>query len=483
MDLRKILIVEDSLPTREYLTELVQILGFRAHAVMQKTDFLADLNQENPDLLLLGSCTNPGQLKAFTKVVELERRCMPIISIMDGTHELKPEAVFAAENLCCLPKTFKPGDLKFAIDRLIDESQLSVYEKLDEIIIGRSPVIAEIKKHIVLLSKSDVAVLITGESGTGKELVARAIHDFSTRAKKPFIKVNSAALPGNLMESELFGYEKGAFTGAWKSKPGKFVLAHSGTILLDEVGEIPIHLQPKLLQVLEDDELSVLGGTVNARIDVRVLAATNSDLKSKVSEGSFRSDLFYRLNVAAIHIPPLRDRLEDIAPLCEHFLKKHADLNGRDVPAMKRETREQMYCYAWPGNVRELENTIKSISVLGDEKSFMDKLRNQHLAGDSWRSLGLGQPSGAGTEKPHQSPPGLCLKDVCREAARKAETEAILNALTHTRWNRRKAADLLRISYKALLNKIKDYRIEKEYRELLKRDVGPTNYQPKANNP
>ncbi len=471
MELRKILIVEDSPPTREYLTELVQILGFRAHAVMQKTNFLADLNQENPDLLLLGSCNNPGQVKAFTKVVELERRSMPIIFIRDGTDQLKPEGIFDEACICCLPDGFKPDDLKVAIDRLIDESQVSVYAKLDEIIVGQSSVIVEIKKYIVRLSKADVTVLITGESGTGKELVAKAIHDYSARAKRPFIKVNSAALPGNLMESELFGYEKGAFTGAYRSKPGKFVLAHSGTLLLDEVGEIPLHLQPKLLQVLEDDELSVLGGTTNARIDVRVLAATNSNLKRKVSEGYFRSDLFYRLNVAAIHIPPLRDRLEDIAPLCEHFLVKHSDLNGKESPSMNRETREQMYCYTWPGNVRELENTIKSIAVLGDEKSFLDKLRNQRMGGDSWRGQVHGQPGEVGTDQPRKSVPGLCLKDVCREAARKAETEAILEALTYTRWNRRKAAELLRISYKALLNKIKEYKIERKYRDFLNRDA------------
>jgi DNA-binding NtrC family response regulator len=468
MEPRKILIVEDSHSTREYLTELVQILGFQAHAVMQKTDFLPDLNQHNPDLLLLGSCTNHGQIKAFTKVVELEKKCLPIIYIVDGTDELEAANVLPGDSICCLPETFNPDDLKLAIDRMIKESQDSEYKVLNETIIGESPAIKEIKKHIARLSKSDVAVLITGESGTGKDLVARAIHDFSPRSIKPFIKVNSAALPGNLVESELFGYEKGAFTGAWRSKPGKFVLAHSGTILLDEIGDIPLHLQPKLLQVLEDDELSVLGGTTNEKIDVRVLASTNSDLKRKVSEGQFRSDLYYRLNVVAIHVPPLRDRLEDIAPLCKHFLSKYADLNGNDDLRINGKTQESMYRYSWPGNVRELENTIKSIYVLGNDESFLEKLRNQHLRDHPFSSKARPQVAHVSSDHSRQSIPRPSLREVCKEAARKAETATILDVLSYTRWNRRKTAALLKISYKALLNKIKEYEIEDRYRELVR---------------
>jgi two-component system response regulator AtoC len=466
MELRKILIVEDSNPTREYLTELVQILGFQAHPVAQKTDFLADLNQQNPDLLLLGSCTKPAQLKAFVKVAALDKKCLPIIYILDGTNQFEPEKIPTVDNICCLPETFDPDDLKIAIDRMISESQDSEYEKLNETIIGNSPAITAIKKNILRLSKSDVTVLVTGESGTGKELVARAIHDFSPRAKKPFIKVNSAALPGTLIESELFGYEKGAFTGAWRSKPGKFVLAHSGTLLLDEIGDISLHLQPKLLQVLEDDELSVLGGTTNAKIDVRVLASTNADLKHKVSEGTFRSDLYYRLNVVTVHVPPLRERTEDIAPLCKHFLKKHADLNGEDASPLNGRIQEKMYSYSWPGNVRELENTIRSISVLRDEESFFEKMRNDHLAGNS--ISGMVYPSPFAADNPGHSVSRPSLKDVTKEAARKAETEAILDVLSYTRWNRRKTAALLKVSYKALLNKIKEYKIEDRYREMVR---------------
>ena len=305
MQTTKILIVEDSHPTREYLTELVQILGFQAHPVMQKTHFLTELNLHNPDLLLLGSCPNPGQMKALVKVVELEKNCLPIICVTDGSDgvETEFERLSSGDNICYLPESFNPDDLKVAISRMIQESQDSEYAKLNETIVGESHAISEIKQHILRLSKSDVTVLITGESGTGKELVAKAIHDLSPRAKKPFIKVNSAALPDNLIESELFGYEKGAFTGAWRNKPGKFILAHAGTLLLDEIGEISLHLQPKLLQVLEDDEIPALGSTTNAKIDVRVLASTNSDLRQGVKEGRFQVGSLLPAK-RGLHTPP-----------------------------------------------------------------------------------------------------------------------------------------------------------------------------------
>jgi len=472
MELRKILIVEDSHPTREYLTELVQILGFQAHPVMQKTHFLTDLNQHNPDLLLLGSCSNPGQMKAFAKVVELEKNCLPIIYISDefdgGETELERQTF--GDNVCCLPASFNPDDLKLTIHRMIQESQDSEFTKLNETIVGESSAVVEIRQKILRLSKSDVTVLITGESGTGKELVAKAIHDFSPRAKKPFIKVNSAALPDNLIESELFGYEKGAFTGAWRNKPGKFLLAHAGTLLLDEIGEISLHLQPKLLQVLEDDEIPALGSTTSAKIDVRVLASTNSDLRQEVNKGRFRSDLYYRLNVVSIHLPPLRERTEDIAPLCKYFLKKHSALNGingHDEIKINDRAIEKMCRYSWPGNVRELENNLKSFFVLGDEESFLGKLRTRHIGANPISSMVPQQMSPFSAEYSSEPISGLSLKEITREAARKAETEAILDVLSYTRWNRRKTAAMLKISYKALLNKIKEYEIEDKYRQLV----------------
>ena len=471
MELTRILIVEESNATREFLTELVQLLGFHAHPVGRKTEFLTHLHTLNPDLLLLGTCRNPGQLEAVAQVLHREKEGMPVVYISDSAEPIPAAKALNLENSYWLPKTFNPSQLKLAIERLIEKAKESTYDKLDHLIVGQSPSIAQIKKHILRLSKCDVTVLITGESGTGKELAARAIHDLSPRAKRPFIKVNSAAVPSTLLESELFGYEKGAFTGAWQRKPGKFALAHSGSILLDEVGEIPLPLQPKLLQVLQDGELSTLGSITNTKIDVRVFASTNANLAEMVPRERFRADLYYRMNVINIHIPPLRERKEDLDELCDHFLTKHASYHGknRDVPS--KEMRQLFYEYSWPGNVRELKNMIQSIAVLGNEDTFRKHLtRNQsHIGG-----YGNNPSSNVLHHAAHsdvKSPRTRTLREFCREATQKAETDAILDVLFHTRWNRRKAARILQISYKALLNRIKEYRIDEVYPGIIAEEV------------
>jgi two-component system, NtrC family, response regulator AtoC len=469
MEPTKVLIVEESSAAREFLTELVQLLGFRACPLEKKTDFLTDLQALNPDLLLLGNCKNLGQLKAFALVLQRERESMPIVYISDGPEPFRAEKTSALENSCCLPKTFNPSQLKLAIERMIQKARESELERLGRTIVGETPCMTQLKKHIVRLSKADVTVLITGESGTGKELAARAIHDLSPRAKKPFIKVNSAAMPSTFLESELFGYEKGAFTGAWQRKPGKFALAHSGSILLDELGDIPLHLQAKLLQVLQDGELPTLGSTKVNKVDVRVFASTSANLARMVPSGQFRADLYYRLNVVNIHIPPLRERLDDLDLLCDHFLEKHGNRRGKKTAFPSRAMRNLFEEYPWPGNVRELENMIQSIVLLGNEESFQEKIKNDVAAGQTHQKIPKGTWSAApaivfGTMgRPR-------LKDFCREAARKAETDAITDVLFYTRWNRRKAARILDVSYKALLTRIKRYGINEAYRGFLGED-------------
>jgi transcriptional regulator with PAS, ATPase and Fis domain len=275
----------------------------------------------------------------------------------------------------------------------------------------------------------------------------------------------------------LFGYEKGAFTGAWKKKPGKFVLAHSGSLLLDEIGEMPLSLQAKLLQVLENNNLDALGSTQSTEIDVRVFAVTNADLVQMVSDGRFRADLYYRLNVVAIHIPPLRERKEDIAVLTDHYFDKYAAHYRREKSTLDGYMQELFYQYSWPGNVRELANIIQSITVLGNEESFLCKLQNDSPLLTPHHSHG-GVSTGSGST--HSiGKPGITrsLKEVSKEAARKVETETILDVLTYTRWNRRKASELLGISYKALLNKIKEYQIEEQYRDTINKDMVHTNRQ------
>jgi two-component system response regulator AtoC len=474
MEPTKVLIVEESSAAREFLTELVQLLGFNAHPVERKTDFLANLQSLNPDLLLLGTCKNLGQLQAFAQVLGPEREGMPIVYISDGPEAFRAEEARTLEHSCCLPKTFNPSQLKLTIERMIQKARESELEGLGTTIVGESPCMVQIKKHIVRLSKADMTVLITGESGTGKELVARAIHDLSPRAKKPFIKVNSAALPSTLLESELFGYEKGAFTGAWQRKPGKFALAHSGSILLDEIGDIPLHLQAKVLQVLQDGELSTLGSTTANKVDVRVFASTNANLARMVPSGQFRADLYYRINVVNIHIPPLRERVDDLDLLCDHFLEKHGNRRGEKRTLPSRTMRKLFNEYSWPGNVRELENMIQSIAVLGNEESFRERIKNSPGSGRANQKVPDALSGAPATVPLSMRRPRL--KDFCREAARKAETEAITDVLFYTRWNRRKAARLLEISYKALLNRIKQYGIHEAYRGSLAADSASSNF-------
>jgi two-component system response regulator AtoC len=465
MESIKILVVEDAPGTRDYLTELVQIIGYQAHAVKAKAKFVSAFRRYSPDMLLLGSSHHVGHVRAFVEVVEGERSGTPILFIRDGSSPLRGEDFPETANIAFLPKSFDTTDLKQAIQELVGAFESFDHKALETTLVGQAPAMVKIKKHVVRLSQSDVTVLITGESGTGKELVARAIHKLSPRANKPFIKVNCAALPSTLLESELFGFEKGAFTGAFQRKPGKFALAHAGTILLDEISELPPPMQAKFLQVLQDDEVASLGSIANTKVDTRVLVATNADLSQMVRQGQFRSDLFFRINVVSINIPPLRERKEDIDLLCEYCLKKYAGGRGKGLESIKTETKEWFYEYHWPGNVRELQNFIQGMSVLGDEEGFSENIGKNgraHAFLSSRRAL-----------PPPQTPTTYAatrsLKEVGKAAVRKAESAAIVEALSYTQWNRKKAAVLLNVSYKALLNKVKEYGIEAQTRELLEK--------------
>ncbi len=303
-----------------------------------------------------------------------------------------------------------------------------------------------IKEMIDRVANTDVTVLIQGESGTGKEVVARSIHLNSSRRDKPFIKVNCAALPSELLESELFGYEKGAFTGAYRQKPGKFELAQGGTIFLDEISEMSLSLQSKLLQVLQDHEFSRLGGKKDIHVDVRVLAATNKNIELAIKQGKFREDLYYRLNVVNITIPPLRERKEEIPIFVEYFLNKFEKKFNRKLNPISDRLMKAFYQYHWPGNVRELENIIQRIVVLGGEKSVLEELM------PSIKDEFVPDPAKLVLNRKLWP----SLKEVHREAMMKAEAEIIIKALKMTNWNRKKAASLLNISYKALLYKIKE---------------------------
>jgi two-component system response regulator AtoC len=306
-----------------------------------------------------------------------------------------------------------------------------------------------IRDLVAKVAATNTTVLLRGESGVGKEVVARAIHKASPRAGKQFLKVNCAALPGELLESELFGHEKGAFTGAYRQKPGKFEAADQGTLLLDEIGEMPLRLQAKLLHVLQDGEFSRVGGEKIIGTDVRLIAATNRDLEASMRTHQFREDLYYRLNVIEIRIPPLRERREEIPVLVDHFLRKFNVQYARavDVPA---ETLRAFVEYQWPGNIRELENAVKRIVVLGSARPVhVEIVANLSGARPAVPRAGVV----ALDTRPSPDAP-VSLKDIARQAARDAERVAIKEVLDRVHWNRAKAARLLQISYKALLYKI-----------------------------
>jgi two-component system, NtrC family, response regulator AtoC len=329
---------------------------------------------------------------------------------------------------------------------------LAIMKDIYQIFFQNSPRMTRIKSVIDEIAKTDVTVLIKGESGTGKGLVAHTIHLNSERREKPFVKVNCAALPRGLLESELFGFEKGAFTGANLKKPGKFELANNGTILLNEIGEIDISLQAKLLQVLQDSGFSRLGGESDIVVNTRVVATTKDHLEKSMAEGRFREDLFFRINVMTITVPPLRERKEQILPLAQYFFNLYKTKYERPIPVLSPKVIEFFKNYHWPGNLRELENMVKRVVIFGEEEMARDAMGKQS-AGNA-ESLGKPLPTDP------KGGPGFFLKEIGKKAAEMAEREIIQSTLQETHWNRKAAAKLLRVSYKALLYKIQKYRLD-----------------------
>jgi two-component system response regulator AtoC len=300
------------------------------------------------------------------------------------------------------------------------------------------------------IADTDVPVLITGESGVGKDIVARAIHQSSVRRDQLFVKINCAALPATLLESELFGHERGAFTGATRERAGKFELAHKGTIFLDEIAEMPVDLQAKLLQALQDETFYRVGGKRPVQVDVRVIAATNRDLAQAMRIGTFREDLYFRLNVVHVSVPPLRTRRPEVQPLIEFFLRKYAGRYRKgSIPAIPDRLQQRLLAYSWPGNVRQLENIIRRWVVLRDERYILEELQKDvdTQGQESTEEI---------AELPLETGEPLSLLDIGRRAAREAEKVAIIETLTRTGWNKRRAAAELQVSYKALLYKIKE---------------------------
>lgn len=359
-----------------------------------------------------------------------------------------------------LVKPFDPEELVLRLKRIEEEQSLRrkvLSQSEGEGWVGESPAILQIRKLVEKVAPTQSTILITGESGTGKEVVAREIHRLSTRKNGPFVPVNLGGIPDTLVESELFGYERGAFTGADRRKEGMFEIASSGTLFLDEIGDMPIHLQVKLLRAIQERKIQRLGGTGFIPIDVRIIAATNRDLETKVKGGSFREDLFYRLNVIRVHLPPLRDRREDIPLLAVHFLEKVLQNMGVPAKRLSPEALEALQEYSFPGNIRELENMVERACILAEGEVILPRdlgispKASPSIPGSGntlHQALDFGEPE----TKPKSQEKTLNIKEL--------EREAILEALRKNKGNRTKAARDLGFTRRTLLNKIKEYGIE-----------------------
>jgi two-component system response regulator AtoC len=356
-------------------------------------------------------------------------------------------------------KPFDEAELEAILDRCVERGRRT--RARDEVLAGagnaltgsvwESDAMRSIQNVIEQISETDVTVLIQGESGVGKEIVARSVHAHSSRSKRPFVKVNCAALPDDLLESELFGYEKGAFTGAYARKQGRFELAHSGTVFLDEIGEMSPAVQAKMLQVMQDSVFTRLGGHEPIRVDVQVLSATNRPLVEMVAKRQFREDLYFRLNVVSIGIPPLRERREEIPKLVQSFLARYSIQYARPATAASEQLLRGLERYDFPGNIRELENMMKRIVVLESEDSVLAELARYEAGGAAGRSSFQTL-----LEEVEETAGDVPLREVGRRASMQAESEAIERILHHTRWNRKQAAKLLNVSYKTLLLKIRE---------------------------
>lgn len=464
MERDRILVADGDKSLLLYLRDVLERLGYQAFCADTGDKAVKLAKTLKPAVVLL-DLNLPGK-DGLETLQEIKRTAPDSYVVMMSGNSLARAVVTSLKlgAMDFLHKPFDQEELAATIGKQMDRRVLqgearALRERIQRKeefsrLFQNSEKMKQVQAVVEQVADTDITVLIQGESGTGKELVAKAICSLSVRRDQPFLKVNCAALPEPLLESEMFGYEKGAFTGADSRKPGKFELAEGGTIFLDEISEMAPPLQAKLLQVLQDKQFCHLGGKEDIQVDVRVIAATNQDLARAVAEGRFREDLFYRLNVVNIRVPPLRERKEEIPVLVEYFLSHHAQEFKRKAPRLSQGLLELFQWYDWPGNVRELENVIKKVVILGSDASVLQEIKNK--CGRQDQSVRQPAPEGQAINPSE----GLDLKAYSREAVRRAERELISRVLQRTCWNRKKAAELLQISYKALLYKIKETGLE-----------------------
>jgi DNA-binding NtrC family response regulator len=452
-----ILIVEDKESMAKMLKETLESEGYNVISAVDGTDGIRLLKEERVDLVLTDlKLPQKGGIDVL-KASKEENHLIPVIVMTAfGSVEVAVEAMKGGA-FDFITKPFDTDHLLMLIKRALETQRLLTENILlkEEFrskfgfprIIGKSEKIADVAQVVQKVAPTKTTVLLLGESGTGKELFARAIHNLGSRQNYPFVPINCAAIPRDLLESELFGHEKGSFTGADTKKLGKFELADKGTIFLDEVGDMDLTIQSKLLRAIEEGEIERVGAGKTIKVDVRIVAASNKDIEKAVEDKKFREDLYYRLNVFPIRIPPLRDRREDIPLLVEYFVNKYCLEIKTPVKSVSKSALSMLMNYQWKGNVRELENAIERAIILCDG----DIITPEHFV--------LNKQSIFASDKRLLSTKGT-LEDVAKEALRIAETQCIVNALKETKGNKSRAAEILQVSYKTLLTKIKEYGIE-----------------------
>jgi len=464
---RTILVGEDELEVRGYLEMALKCMGYLVELAQDGDEVLSFLQSSRSQISAIVLDIMMPNRDGIDTLREIRRidPDLPVIMVSGASSTLNVVAAMknGATDFLCKPVAHE--DLSKALLRALDLKEgeyirppRNTAAAATKPFVGTNPRMKEIQALVGRIGWSEAPVLIQGETGTGKEVVARELHLRSPRASKLFLKLNCAALPSELVESELFGYERGAFTGAFQKKAGMFEIADGGTILLDEIGDMDVRLQAKLLQVLQDHEFQRIGGRETIKVDVRVMAATHRDLEKAIEDRTFREDLYYRLNVISLHLPPLRERKEDIVPLAEFLMKKYT-AQGVAAPVITMDLKHAMKAYPWPGNVRELENSVRKLSVLRDA----DQLAWELQASAARRvavPVSVTEARAARIERDKDSP---VLEQVTK-AKQQAEIEAILSALNATRWNRKQAAALLRIDYKALLYKMRRLSVEENVR-------------------
>ncbi|HET8724988.1 MAG TPA: sigma-54 dependent transcriptional regulator [Anaeromyxobacteraceae bacterium] len=456
-----VLIVDDETNIRRVLSAMLTRDGYEVTAAADGEQALAAMHRAPVDAVVTDLVMPRMGGLELLKAIGSTYPDVPVILITaHGTVDTAVEAMKAGA-FDYITKPFDQDDLRTVIGKAVRARVLAgqhVHPPTAEgerpPLVGQSPSMRAVYDLIARVADSPSTVLITGESGTGKELVAQALHRGSSRRSQPLIKVNCAAIPKDLVESELFGYEKGAFTGAVGSKPGRFELADGGTLFLDEIGEIPVEMQVKLLRALQESEFERVGGIRTIRVDVRLIAATNRDLEALIAEGRFREDLYYRLNVVPIALPPLRDRREDIPLLVQHFIEKYDRRLGKKVERVDEAAMEVLTHYAWPGNIRELENVMER-SVLFADGPLVTVAQLPETLRE--RTPGPATPVAAlGALGAIASPSGASMKDIVRQAQSELERTLISRALEETGGNVTRAAKKLQISRKSLQVKMKE---------------------------